>query len=874
MKDLFIRLVLFLLLPFLVVENCNATHNRAGEITYVQISDLTYEITITTFTYVLSLADRPQLEVSWGDNSTSIASRSPNPAILPNYYKKNVYVVRHTFPGPGVYKIVVQDPNRNFGIQNIPNSVNVVFSISTILMVNPSIGSNSTPVLLNPPYDKAAVGYKFIHNPGAFDPDGDSLSYNLTVCTREDGIQIENYTLPPASKDFYVDAKSGDLVWDAPVSVGKYNVAIEINEWRYGIKIGTVVRDMQIEVYETDNNPPVNGPLGDYCIEAGDSVVFDITSTDADGDMISMFATSGIFTATSCLAVFDSISGAPGSSTYRFRWVSCHESVRDMPYDILIKSEDNNPELELFALDNFRIKVLGPSPALTQASPQGKFIRLTWEPYVTDYITGFNIYRRNGATSFSPDSCTNGLPDNLGFTRIGFASGASSLSFVDTNGGNGLENGEEYTYRIVAVYPNGAESKASNEITSSLITGVPVITNVSVTVTDQSAGKIYLAWKKPDQLDTIPATGPYQYLVSRSEGLFGSDFQLIETIDSEFLDDTVFVDSLFNTLDLGYTYKVELYNNSPGNRFPVGEPGIASSPFITVEPGDRKAKISINRNVPWINSRYDIFRYNNLESRWDSVGSTALLEFIDTGLENYREYCYYIRSYGGYSNPDYPSGLINYSQEACVSPYDNEPPCIPQLNLSTDCDSLFNNLYWEVTDPECFADIEGFNIFYRGNFDENMTLLETITDKNMVSYRHYPGEVVAGCYAISAFDLQGNESEMSPSICIDSCNYYEIPNVFTPNMDGKNDILVARASGLVEKVEFKLFSRSGSLIFETTDPKINWNGTYKGKLVQPGVYFYQCDVYEQRITGMEMFHLSGFIHLITEKGAEAVKIEF
>ncbi len=165
-----------------------ATHNRAGEITYRQISDLTYEITITTFTYTLSFADRPQLEVNWGDNSTSIAARQ-SILFLPNYYKRNIYVINHTYPGPGVYRIVVQDPNRNANVLNIPNSVNVVFSIWTTLIVNPSIGRNNTPVLLNPPYDKAARGYVFIHNPSAFDPDGDSLSYALTVCTREDGKQ-------------------------------------------------------------------------------------------------------------------------------------------------------------------------------------------------------------------------------------------------------------------------------------------------------------------------------------------------------------------------------------------------------------------------------------------------------------------------------------------------------------------------------------------------------------------------------------------------------------------------------------------------------------------------------------------------------------
>jgi len=133
----------------LVFFNAIATHNRAGEITYRQISDLTFEVTVTTFTYTLSKADRPSLDVEWGDNSLTNVARISE-TFLPNDYKKNVYVSQHTYPGPGAYRIIVQDPNRNLGVENIPNSVNVVFSISTILIVNSAIGRNSTPVLLNP----------------------------------------------------------------------------------------------------------------------------------------------------------------------------------------------------------------------------------------------------------------------------------------------------------------------------------------------------------------------------------------------------------------------------------------------------------------------------------------------------------------------------------------------------------------------------------------------------------------------------------------------------------------------------------------------------------------------------------------------------
>ncbi len=867
MKNL-ARGILIIMLLFLTGNmKINATHNRAGEITYVQLSDLTYEITITTFTYTLSYADRPQLEVSWGDNTTSIAQRN-SILFLPNYYKRNIYTINHTYPGPGVYKIVVQDPNRNANVKNIPNSVNVVFSISTTLIVNPAIGRNSTPVLLNPPYDKAARGYVFIHNPAAYDPDGDSLSYKLTVCTREDGKPIENYTLPPATNFIKVDSITGDLIWNTPADTGKYNVAMEIQEWRYGKKIGMVVRDMQIEVYDTKNKPPINGPLKDLCVEAGKTVEFIVTATDENKDFLSLKATSGVFTITDCPATFTKVDSLAGFASSRFRWTPCYETVRTQPYDIIIKSDDYSGELKLSDIDNMKIKVLGPPPLLVSALPEGKFIRLRWNNYGTSYITGFSIYRREGASSFKPDSCTAGLPSSAGFVKVGYIEGSSVTTFVDTDNGQGLQYGKEYAYRIVAVYPNGTESKASNEISSALVSGIPVITNVSVRNTSTTNGSVYLRWVKPDRLDTIPANGPYEYLIYRAEGITGTNYQQIRSIQTATLNETIFIDTLINTQAYGYIYKIELYNNAPGNRFLIGEPGYASSVFLTASPGDRKVRFTISRNVPWINSRYDFYRLNESTMRYDSIGSTNQLSFTDPGLINGKQYCYKVKSVGGYVKEGMPKGLINFSQIACATPVDNEPPCKPEITVSSQCDSLYNIIRWSVSVPGCLDDIAGYNIYYKLMNEDNLTIIHTINDKNTFIYRHYPGEVISGCYAVSAFDIEGNESIKSEMICIDSCNFYEIPNVFTPNGDNINDKLIAKTSGLVEKIDLKIFNRNGILVFQTDEPKINWDGTYKGKIVSPGVYFYQCEVFERRISGIEQFHLHGFIHVITEKGAK------
>jgi gliding motility-associated-like protein len=866
----------FLAMIFLSVSfmELYATHNRAGEITYVQLSDLTYEITITTFTYTLSFADRPMLEVDWGDNSKSTAPRIEK-VTLPNYYNRNVYKIKHTFPGPAVYKLVVQDPNRNAGVKNIPNSVNVVFSISTILTVNPGIGRNSTPILLNPPYDKAALGYVFIHNPAAYDPDGDSLSYKLTVCTREDGKPIEGYTLPPATHSIRVDSLSGDLIWDTPADTGIYNVAMEIQEWRNGKKISVVIRDMQIEVFNTKNKPPQNSQLKDRCVTAGDTIDFVFSATDQNNDLISLKSTSGVFHLASCPATFTRIDSIPGYASSRFRWVPCHESVRNQPYDIIFKSDDYNSEVKLSDISNMKVKVLGPSPSLLNAVPEGKFVRLTWGDYGTNVIAGFSIYRREGASSFNPDSCTAGIPSLTGFAKIGYIGGSSSSTFTDTDNGQGLQFGKEYTYRIVAVYPNGTESKSSNEITSTLVSGVPVIKNVSIRNTDNTNGSVFISWKKPGKLDTIPANGPYEYLIYRADGISGTSYKEIESVLTTDLNDTVFVDTLLNTKSTGYIYKIELYNNASGNRFLIGDPGVASSVFLTSNPGDRKVRFIINRNVPWINVRYDFYRQNETTMKYDSIGSTNQLTFIDDGLVNGKEYCYYVRSAGGYQADYMPKNLINLSQIACATPIDNEPPCAPELNVTSKCDSLFNFLSWKMSGPDCTDDIGGYKIYYKLTYDENLKLLTTIDNNSTLTFLHkdIPGNAISGCYAVSAFDLNGNEGEKSVMICVDSCNFYEIPNVFTPNGDNINDMLVAKTSGLVEKIDIKIYNRNGLLLYRTEDPKINWDGTYKGRIVSPGVYFYQCDVFERRISGLEQFHLSGFIHVITEEGAKINRLE-
>jgi len=70
-----------------------------------------------------------------------------------------------------------------------------------------------------------------------------------------------------------------------------------------------------------------------------------------------------------------------------------------------------------------------------------------------------------------------------------------------------------------------------------------------------------------------------------------------------------------------------------------------------------------------------------------------------------------------------------------------------------------------------------------------------------------------------------------------------VPNSFTPNGDGQNDVFYPRGVGLKEIAAFRIYDRWGEMIFEKTHIQLNdqnnaWDGTYKGSRPRPDVYVY------------------------------------
>lgn len=116
-------------------------------------------------------------------------------------------------------------------------------------------------------------------------------------------------------------------------------------------------------------------------------------------------------------------------------------------------------------------------------------------------------------------------------------------------------------------------------------------------------------------------------------------------------------------------------------------------------------------------------------------------------------------------------------------------------------------------------------------FDNTNSPSPLLTVNQTQDYKVTITDISTGCIVealrrITVFEVNCNEPDIY------------IPNAFTPNTDGNNDILLVRGANL-RSIEFQLFNRWGELVFETTDKNSGWDGTYKGKKVQPGVFAYQ-----------------------------------
>ncbi|HEY0273261.1 MAG TPA: gliding motility-associated C-terminal domain-containing protein, partial [Chitinophaga sp.] len=103
-------------------------------------------------------------------------------------------------------------------------------------------------------------------------------------------------------------------------------------------------------------------------------------------------------------------------------------------------------------------------------------------------------------------------------------------------------------------------------------------------------------------------------------------------------------------------------------------------------------------------------------------------------------------------------------------------------------------------------------------------------------------------YSVTGTNSYGcTASAVTEVVLVCDENVVYIPNTFTPNHDGVNDVFYVRGKGIANVRYFRIFNRNGVMVFERNnfnvdDISAGWDGTIKGQPAGSDVYVYMVDM--------------------------------
>ncbi len=523
--------------------------------------------------------------------------------------------------------------------------------------------------------------------------------------------------------------------------------------------------------------------------------------------------------------------------------------------------------------------------ALT-AKPQNNYVQLSWSAYQKWDDRTYQIQRKQGGTAWETLTTKD----------------SSTLSYRDS----GVKCGEEYIYRIVGEEVNTSYRVFSNTDSATGFETVsptpPELKSASVTETGSGNGRVKINWNRsnsPDAesnfiyrsldgqnyqlLDTINGTTytdqglntynqTYYYRlkaidscnnisdsfsiphltinlnasgseeaiflnwtayegqpVKKYQVLRGSDVLYTVSDSQTFLrDEKVVCDTFYDyqvRAILGKDTSTQVLSNTDSAK--ATDNTAPQSVYL------QRASVSVFNKVvelKWKASRaydarmYQVYRRNNNTGKLTPIAQVAhpKTTYTDSFAIGDRELCYFVRVKDACGN------VSEFSNRGCI------------MQLKGKALKLKNELTW----PSYQKWRKGTQVYevLRQQTDSTYKRLGTLdSSQNLFVDENLVDSADKFCYFVRAKGIGAENYSRSTRICLQQSAVVYIPNTFSPKTtSGLNDQF--GPEGLyIKNYQMQIFNRWGEKVFSTNSGE-QWDGTYKGKVVQPGLYHYRIKI--------------------------------
>lgn len=357
-------LFLSLTLPF---KNAKASHAMGADITYTCLGNNQYLLTFSFYRDCVGITPSNSMDIEihngcgFNDTVVFINQQGPPvdvPTVCPSatttcHGGTNVGIQQYTYSGI----ITLPGPCANWTVGHAENARNSAITTITgagsdnlyvYSMINNTNGfCNNSPTFSNPPVPSACLGQNYCFNHGAFDLEGDSLAYQMiTPLTTSNGDTVTylagySATQPVLSAPPVRFTQSNGDICIVPQQQEVTVFAVLVNEYRNGVLIGQVERDIQLNVINCSNIIPnvtgINGtPLSTASICANAPYCFVLGSADPDA----VNTTTLTWDASIPGATFTTTGGHRDSAT--FCWTPTTSDISNVPHCFTVTVKDDN----------------------------------------------------------------------------------------------------------------------------------------------------------------------------------------------------------------------------------------------------------------------------------------------------------------------------------------------------------------------------------------------------------------------------------------------------------------------------------------------------------------------------------------------------